>query len=99
MGCLYTWHGYGSRGFAVFLLLVLFGLTLFCVGGFFCFRIVREYFYGKPFAARETKAAAAIQTADLGWLAIICGPLVPVFILLPALAVSLFVLTTRRESA
>ena len=29
-------------GFVVFLFLVLFGLTLLCVGGFFCLTIVRE---------------------------------------------------------
>lgn len=80
-------------GFVVFLFLVLFGLTLFCVGGFFCFRIVREYFRGKPFTAFETKAAAAIQAADMGWLAIVCGPLVPVFIFLPSFLVSLFLLS------
>ncbi len=86
-------------GFVVVLFLVLFGLTLFCVGGFFCFRIVREYFRGKPFAAFEKKAAAAIQAADMGWLAIVCGPLVPVFIFLPSFLVSLFLLSTRRKSA
>ena len=77
-------------GFVVVLLLVLFGLTLLCVGGFFGLRIVREYFGGKPFAAFEKKAAAAIQAADLGWLAIVCGPLVPALIFLPMLPLSLF---------
>jgi hypothetical protein len=78
-----------SLGFAVFLFLVLFGLTLICVGGFFCSRILREYFRAKPLAAFEKRAAAAIQSADLGWLAIVCGPLLGVFIFLPAVPISL----------
>jgi uncharacterized membrane protein YciS (DUF1049 family) len=78
-------------GFVVVLLLVLFGLTLICVGGYFCARIAREYFRSKPFAVFEKKATAAIQAADLGWLAIVCGPLVPVLIVLPMLSISLFV--------
>jgi hypothetical protein len=78
-------------GFAVFLLLVLFGLTLLCVGGYFCVRIVREYFRSKPFATFEKKAASAIQAADMGWLALVCGPLVPALIFLLLLPLSLFV--------
>jgi hypothetical protein len=80
-----------SLGFAVSLFLVLFGLTLACVGGSFCLRILREYFRAEPFAAFEKKATAAIQAADLGWLAIICGPLLGVFCYLPAIPISLLV--------
>jgi hypothetical protein len=75
--------------FAVFLFLILFGLTLVFVGGLFVLRIARECFRAKPFAAFEKKAAAAIQAADLGWLAIICGPLLGVFLLVPAVLISL----------
>ena len=89
------WAAYTPRmvlellGFAAFLLLVLFGLTLVCVGGFFCLRIIREHFGAKPFAALEKKAAAAIQAADLGWLAIVCGPLLGLFVSLPVLPITL----------
>ena len=77
-------------GFVAILFLVLFGLTLLCVGGYFCLTIVREYFRGKPFAVFEKKATSAIQAADMGWLAIVCGPLIPVLIFLPMLPLSLF---------
>jgi hypothetical protein len=91
------WAAYTPRmmldliGFAVFLLLILFVLTLVCVGGFYVLRIIREYFCARPFAAFEKKAAAAIQATDLGWLAIVCGPLLGLFIFLPVLPISLFV--------
>jgi hypothetical protein len=54
----------------------LFGLTLICVGGFYFTRVIREYFRSKPFVAFEKKAASAIQAADMGWVALVCGPLV-----------------------
>jgi len=69
--------------------LVLFGITLVGVGGFFLVRVFREYFRAKPFSAFEKKAAAAIQAADLGWLAIACGPLLGFFISLMGLPVGL----------
>lgn len=75
--------------FIVYLLLVLFGLTLVCVGGFFCLRIIREYFCGKPFAAFEKKATAAIQAADMGWIAIVCGPIFGLVIFLAVLPITL----------
>jgi hypothetical protein len=77
-------------GFAAALLLILFGITLIGVGGFYFFRIIREYFRAKPFVAIERKAAAAMQAADLGWLAIVCGPLLGVVIFLLVLPLSLF---------
>jgi hypothetical protein len=91
------WDAYTPRmvleliGFAAFLLLILFGLTLVCVGGFFCLRIVREYFGAKPFAAIEKKAGAAIQAANLGWLAIVCGPMFGLFLFLLVLPITLLV--------
>ncbi len=90
------WDAYTPRmvlellGFAAVLLLVLFGLTLVCVGGFFCLRIIRDYFRSKPFATFEKKAAAAIQAADLGWLAIVCGPLLGLFLFSATLPITLF---------
>jgi hypothetical protein len=77
-------------GFGVFLLLILFGITLIGVGGFYFLRIVREYFRAKPFAAIEKKAAAAMQAADLGWLAIVCGPVFGVAVFLCVLLGTLF---------
>ena len=65
-------------------------LKLIGVSGFYYLPIIREYLRAKPFAAFEKKAAAAMQAADLGWLAMVCGPLFKVFIFLPVLPISLF---------
>jgi hypothetical protein len=60
--------------FVLCLLIVLFAITLVAVGGFYLVRVRREYFRFKPFVAFDKKAKDALQAADLGWLAIICGP-------------------------
>jgi hypothetical protein len=77
-------------GFATALLLILFGITLIGVGGFYFFQIIRECFRAKPVVALEKKAAVAMQAADLGWLAIVCGPVFGVAIFSLVLLGTLF---------
>jgi len=67
-------------GFAAVFILILFGITVVGVGGFFFVRMIGENLRAKPFRAFEGKARAAIQAADLGWVAIACGPLLGLFL-------------------
>ncbi len=76
-------------GFAALLILILFGITLAGVGGFFLVRTIGENLREKPFRAFESRVKAAIQAADLGCLAIACGPLLGFFISLAILPVAL----------
>jgi hypothetical protein len=73
------------------ILLILFSITLISVGGFYFLRMIREYFRSKPFVAFEKKAAAAIQAADMGRVAIVCGPILGFAIAVPGLLLFLFV--------
>src|SRR5260370_13459271 len=74
----------------VMTLLMLFGITLVGVGGFFFLRVFREYFRAKPFSKFEKKAAAAIQAVEMGWVAIACGPLLGFFVCLIELPFTLY---------
>jgi hypothetical protein len=53
---------------------ILFVVTLVIVSGYFILRVLGARFRGKPGATFQEKARAAFQAADLGWLALFCGP-------------------------
>ena len=65
--------------FLVSLLLILFGITLIGICASYFYDLIGEYFRGDPFSVIERKARAAIEAADLGWLAIASGPFVGLF--------------------
>src|SRR5262249_16428638 len=70
--------------------LFLFGITSIAVGSFFFLRFVESYLRGGRFLAGQKKAVAAVQAADLGWLAVACGPLTAIavaLITLPTMAI------------
>jgi hypothetical protein len=82
--------------FAVALFLILFGITLTGVGGYFFVRLFAQIRRGKPFQVFEQRASAALQAADLGWVAIACGPVLGFFISL--ITVSILVVSPAGES-
>jgi hypothetical protein len=89
-----SWAAYTARmmieGVAVVatILLILFSITLISVGGFYFVRLIRVCFRSKPLAAFEHEAAAAIDAANLGMVAIICGPLYGIFALMVVIPIS-----------
>lgn len=62
------------------LILVLFGITFFCICGSYFAGLIGEFFRGDVFAVVEQKARAAIEAADLGWVALVCGPFCGLFL-------------------
>jgi hypothetical protein len=64
------------------ILAILFGITLVGVTGFFFLRLIANRPGSKPSTTFQQKARAAFQAADLGWLALVCGPLCGVLVLL-----------------
>ena len=67
--------------------LFLFGITSIAVGSFFFLRFVRSYLRGGRFLAGRKKAVAAVQAANLGWLAVACGPSVALVVALISLPI------------
>jgi hypothetical protein len=61
-------------GFSV-ILLILFGLTVVVLGGLFLARAVVSHGAGKSAHSAQKRAMAAKQARDLGWLAMVSGPL------------------------
>jgi hypothetical protein len=76
--------------FAPILLLILFGITSVVIGGFYLLRIVVSSLRGTPYHVFHKRTVAAIQAGNLGWLAIICGPLLGLFVCLCTLPLVTF---------
>ena len=74
----------------VMILLMLFGITLIGVGGYFFLRVFRDYRVAKPAIAYEKKATAAIESATLGQVAVVCGPLLGLVVSFASLPLLLF---------
>jgi hypothetical protein len=65
--------------------LILFVITVLAVGGYFLVRVIGSSIRSKRFIVLQTKALAAVQAANLGWLAVVCGPLLGLLITLFAI--------------
>jgi hypothetical protein len=61
-------------------LLILFGITLIVVGGYYSIPVAVSSLFGKPFTALQKRSAAAMQSGHLAWMAVVCGPLVSSFV-------------------
>ncbi len=59
---------------------IIFGITFVGVASFFFVRLIGKQLGSKPSTTFQEKARAAFQAADLGWLALACGPLCGVLI-------------------
>jgi hypothetical protein len=57
------------------ILLVVFGITFVAVASFYLLSVLATRFRGEPGLTIREKARAAFEAADLGWLALFCGPL------------------------
>jgi hypothetical protein len=75
----------GEAMFFVILFLILFGITLAGVCGFYLARLAGVYLGGNPFSVIEKKGRAAMRAAHLGWVAMIAGPIVAFLISLATL--------------
>jgi hypothetical protein len=78
-----------SVAFAAVLILILFGITLICVAGYYFIRVAGSSLFGKPFTALQKRTAAAVQSANLSLMTVVCGPLIGLFICLISLPVML----------
>ena len=76
--------------FVPILLLILFGITTVGIGGFFLARVVVGSLGGKPYQAFQKRTLGAIQAGNLGWMAILCGPFLGLFVCLCTLPPMLF---------
>jgi hypothetical protein len=65
---------------AAVVLLILFGITLIIVGGYYFVRFAIPSLFGKSFTALQKRSAAAMQSGHLALLALVCGPLVSTFV-------------------
>ncbi len=69
------------------ILMIMFGITLVGIGGYYLIRVVGASLQGKPYQALQKRAIASIQAGNLGWMAIVCGPLFGLFLYLLTLPV------------
>jgi hypothetical protein len=70
----------GGLLFAVEVVLILFGITLVFVAGYYFLRVASSALKGHSIGALQTRVAAAMQAGNLGLMAVVCGPLVGCFI-------------------
>jgi hypothetical protein len=74
----------GILGAFGILSLILFGITLVFVAGFYFVRVIRAYLRLRRAGALQERAAGATQAGDLAWLAITCGPVIGLLATAPA---------------
>ncbi len=59
--------------------LILFGITLIVVAGFYVFRVAISSLVSTPFIARKNRAILATDAGKTALLALVCGPIVAFF--------------------
>ncbi len=63
----------------ILLLSIVFGITLLCVCASYFLPLIKDCFTSETCSVIERKARSAIEAADLGWVALVSGPLLGLF--------------------